>query len=152
MESKYISIITLSCSEAKKRSRERQQHQMKIELRSILKENRHPNTRNDIKTQAQVTDLMKSGVAQGLIWKDFTVKSLNMAEPMDGDKITPNIDHSSQASTNVTSKAVKNNRVAISFDWGIAWAFTCLKLSSPENKKKALRLEQDQLIRKRRSL
>lgn len=83
LEYKHTSITTLSCSEAKKRSLERQQHQIKLELRSILKDNRNPSTRDDIKAQSQVTDLLKSGVAQGLIRKDFTVKSLNMAEPMD---------------------------------------------------------------------
>ena len=35
LEYKYTSIITSSCSEAKKHSLERQQQKMKIELRSI---------------------------------------------------------------------------------------------------------------------
>lgn len=94
LEYKDTNITTLSCSEAKKQPLERQQHQMKIKLRSILKENCNPSTRDDIKAQAQVTDPMKSGVAQGLIRKHFTMKSLNMAELMDGDKTTANIGHS----------------------------------------------------------
>ena len=75
-----------------------------------------------------------------------------MAEAINGDKTTAYIDHSSKANTNVTSKEVENHSADSSFDWGGAWAFTYLKLSSPENKKKALKLEKAQLIKEAEEL
>ena len=95
---------------------------MKIKLWSILRENKDPNTRAEVVAQAQVTDLVRRGVTQGLIVKDFMVKSSNMAEQKDGNKTTPNVGHSSQASTSVKSREVENDSTDSSFEWEIGRA------------------------------